>query len=515
MSVAAIVVAACAGCGAGPSFRPPVAEREPGQGSAPAATTTSGPPPPPALSAPKADVAWTDCTRQTLGGLGLSGGPAGLAFDCAQLSVPVDAEGAIYGAATVGLVRARLPQTPAKAAPIVLTSGVDRASSTTLAEWAVGPSTALLAAHPVVAIDRRGIGASAPLVCLPPDVRQGIADNAQAAPGGDQVAALASLSEQGTTACKDFLQPQELTLDAAHAADDIDALRQQWRVDRVGLIGAGNGALVAAAYAQKYGAHLGRLVLDSPWPLGADQVTLTEQRVQGREAALTAFAQRCAGLRCSLGPDPKAAVLDLVHRAGGGQLPGVSANSLLTALAGYLGSPKEQSDDRTAQLADALSAAGRGDTARLQQLIDHEAAETATDGQFIADCSDEQQRAPVAQARDLRAAWSAKYPVFGDAAAVAMVRCTAWPTITLPPPPSKLDGLPVLVLGGAADPVVGNAGLSKVTGMFDAAGARTAVINWLGYGHLVFAHSPGCAAAPVVAYLDTGTLPVNGLACPA
>jgi len=67
---------------------------------------------------------------------------------------------------------------------------------------------------------------------------------------------LAAVSISVTNACKDYLQPQELTYDAAHAADDLDQLRGQWQIDRIGIIGIGNGALVATSYAGKYPDHL-------------------------------------------------------------------------------------------------------------------------------------------------------------------------------------------------------------------------------------------------------------------
>jgi pimeloyl-ACP methyl ester carboxylesterase len=510
------VVALCGGCGAGPSLRPPVAVRQGGGGSGPATSpAVSAPPKAPALQAPpkNADLPWIDCTRPTLAGLGLGPGPAGLILECSQFNAPVDVSGAIYGTVNVGVLRARLAQTPADAAPLILTSGSDRASSTTLVALATGNGAALLAAHPVVAVDRRGIGLSTPTTCMPPPTRQGLADNGQFAPG-DQFAAMQTLSEQATTACKDFLQPQELTYDAPHAADDIEALRQQWQVDKIGLIGVGDGAVTATSYAQKYPDHLGRLLLDSPWALGANQLTLTEQRVQGAESALTAYATLCASVRCSLGPDPRGAIADLVRRAATGGLPGISANAVLTAISGFLGDPRPDQTTQAVALADALSSAAHGDAAALAQIIGHQTAETGTDGQFVATCSDIQQRTPLEQARQLRATWAGQYPVFGEQSAIGLATCAAWPTIKPIDRPTGLRGLPVLVLSAAADPATGNGGLPSVTGAFNAGGARTAVVTWQGFGHAVLTHS-GCALQQVLPYLKDGTLPSDGMACPA
>ncbi len=334
-----------AGCGAGPSDRPGVAVERPGVGGGPAPEETTQAEPPRA-QVPTADLSWHDCTAPTLNLLGLGPAPAGLVLECAEYSTPIDAAGSVLGNFRNGAVRARLPQTPTDVPPLVLTSGNDRSSSATLAGLAVGPAAPLLATRPIVAVDRRGIGTSQPIDCLPPEIRTGLAEHARGA--ADPIARMAELSQEATISCRDFLQPYESTFDAAHAADDIEQLRKQWQVEHIDLLGSGNGATVAIAYARKYGDHLARLVLDSPEAVGTDAVTREEQRLQGAEAALTAFAQRCTALGCALGADPRAAVADLVRRADAGELGTLSAAGLLTAITGFLGAPRADQATRVA-----------------------------------------------------------------------------------------------------------------------------------------------------------------------
>lgn len=507
---ASILSIMIAGCGAGPSDRPGVAiERPPVAGEA---TTSAAAAPPPQAEVPKTDLNWRECTTPTLDLLGLGPAPEGLVLECAEYSTPIDASGAILGSFRNGAIRARLPQTPADAAPVMLTSGADRSSTATLAGLAVGPANAILAQHPIVAVDRRGIGSSQPIDCLPPEIRTAMHDNAQFAPGDDQIATMAELSQDATIACRDFLQPYDGTFDAAHAADDIEQLRKQWQVEHIALLGTGNGALVAMAYARKFGDHLARLVLDSPHPVGVDAVTRGEQQVQGAEAALTAFAQRCVGLKCSLGPDPRGAVTALLGKASAGQLGDISANGLLTAITGFLGSPRADQNNRVTELADALSAADRGDLAALENQVQRATSATADDGQFVNGCTDTQQPPTAGQAAGLADDWGVKYPVFGRAAAISLLTCSAWPVLTPPAGPEKL-ALPVLVLAGVADPVSG-AGQASVTGALGRAGARNATLTWQGYGHPVSNHS-GCAQRAVVEYLKDAKLPADGTACPA
>ncbi|MBO0853333.1 MAG: alpha/beta hydrolase [Nocardia sp.] len=501
------------GCGAGPSQRPGVAVEHPHAGPG-AVTTSTPPPPPPQAQKPKHDLAWHDCAAPTFGRLGFGAPPPGVIFECADFTAPIDTAGTVMGSFRTAAVRARTAQTPPDAAPLVVTSGSDRSSTATVAGLAAGPGAAILGTRPLVGVDRRGTGDSQPIDCLPPEVRRGLADNAQFTPGsGDKIDALATLSQNATIACQDFLQPYQGTFDAPHAADDLDELRKQWQVDRIDLLGTGNGARVAMSYAAKYAGHLARLVLDSPEAPAADALTRTEQRVKGAEAAVTAFAQRCAGLHCSLGADPRAAITDVVGKAASGQLGDLSAAAVTTTITGFLGDPRADQPAHIAELADAVAAAGHGDRGPLQALSGRVAALVGSDGQFVSTCSDNQQPATPDRARTLQNDWGAKYPVFGRSAAVGLMACTAWPAAQAPHMPDKLD-LAALVVGTAADPVVGDDGRAAVTGALGAAGARVATVQWAGWGHPAFTHS-GCVQQNIIGYLNDATLPADGTACPA
>ncbi|MFC6012559.1 alpha/beta hydrolase [Nocardia lasii] len=511
VATAATLSIMLAGCGAGPSDRPVVAVERPGAGGAqneePAAQE------PDRAEVPQNDLTWRDCTESTLSSLAFGDGPAGLVLECAEFSTPIDTAGSVIGTFRAGALRARLPQTPTDVAPLVLTSGSDRSSASTLAGLALGPNSALLAAQPIVAVDRRGIGASQPIDCIPAQLRAVMSDLGQTGVGSDDpVGAVAEFSQDATISCRDFLQPYEGTFDAPHAADDIEQLRKQWQVDKINLIGAGNGAKVALSYARRYGEHLARLVLDAPEPVGADATTMAEARVVGAEAALTAYAQRCKAVNCALGADPRAAIIALMNKASGGALGDISAADLSTALIGFLSSPRGDQANRVTDLADVLAAADRGDRGPLSAMITREAAAISSDGEFVNRCTDSQQPPTQDKARELAQAWASKYPAFGRTTAIGLMVCSAWPVTSAPPLPTDLE-LPVLVFAGAADPIVGGAAAS-VTGALGSAGARHATMTWQGWGHPVLAHS-GCAQKAVVDYLAEGKLPADGGACPA
>ena len=225
------------------------------------------------------------------------------------------------------------------------------------------------------------------------------------------------------------------------------------------------------------------------------------------------FSARCAALQCSLGPDPRAAAIDLVGRARRGELGPISANSIVTAISAFLGAPRGDQQNRVPVLADALSAAGNGDLGPLQALVTQAEAETESDGQFVGRCTDAQQRPSLDKVRELQGQWDKKYPLFGAEAATAMAACTAWPVAPDTPGVKDLK-LPVLALSAGADPVVGNGGFGTVTGAVTTSGGTPSAVSWQGWGHPITAHS-GCVQQLVVDYAASGKLPANGTACPA
>ncbi len=512
--VLAVVAGLCVACGSGPSERPVVAVVEHAPGADRPTNTTQAPPPAPVLDRPKGELAWSDCTADRMQAQNLPPGPPGLILECAEFTAPMDAEGKAFGTFAVGALRALLPQTPRDAPPMVFTTGADRPSTQALAAWAAGPATSLLAARPIVAVDRRGIGTSTQLDCVRPTIKRPMSDLAQfSTNGGDQADALAKLAQDATIDCKDALQPLELAFDAVHAADDINQLRLNWQVERIGIIGAGNGSRVALSYAQKYGAHVGRLVLDAPEPYGIDVLTMTENRLKGADAAVKAFANRCVGLRCSLGPDPYGAIRALLERARTGAVPGVSSNAVATAVMGFLGSPRGDQNARVTVLADALSAAARGTTGPLIAIVDEQRRQTGEDGQLVTRCSDATGWPPVARARELAKTWGEKYPMFGSEVALGLLSCSAWPAVPVPAPPKEVN-MPVLAMSSAADPTSGDGGVGPVSGVLNNAGAQVSAITWQGAGHPVLPHS-SCAQELVINYANSGKLPSNGTVCPA
>jgi len=513
LSLATVVLCApLAGCAPGLAANPRYATNSDAhpQGQPTTSSATAGPP---AVEAPKNDLSWRDCTSRVFSGAAVPTIP-GVTLDCATYDADLDSINGATGTVSIGVVRARSVQTPQDAGPLVMTSGSDLPSSVQLPVWLSRAGADVLKGHPIVAVDRRGIGMSGALDCRDMFDRQEMLDQAQFESGDDPVANLGAITQTATTSCTDTIAPGDSAYDNAHAAEDIERLRSTWDVPGLALLGIGNGAQVALAYAGSHPSKVARLILDSPLPLGINAETKAEQRVKGQQAALDAFAAQCAAANCPLGPDPKAAVDSLLSAARAGRGPGgASVATVANAISTALGYPRGDRVAATNTLAGALASARSGDTNQLTNLITQAETLRDTDGQFVNSCSDALNRPTPDRVRELVVAWGKLYPQFGAVGALNLVKCLNWPSGTAPQDPKNLK-IPVMLLGVQNDPIVGNEGVAAVAATVINAGTTSKRAMWQGIGHGAIIYS-ACTLPPVLAYLDSGNLPATDTFCPA
>lgn len=509
LTCSATVLAACVPAfGADPRFA-----TYSGAGPQGAATTTPPPAGPPPLAEPKNDLSWHDCTSRVYSNAGIPAAP-GVKLECASYDTDLDPLVGGSTAVSIGVVRARSNQTPSDAGPLVFTTGSDLPSSTQLPVWLAHAGIDVLRSHPIVAVDRRGMGMSSPIDCRDHFDRDEMRDQAQFQAGDDPVANLSDISNTATTDCTDAIAPGESAYDNTHAASDIERLRKLWDVPALAFVGIGNGTQVALAYAASRPDNVARLILDSPIALGVSAEAAAEQQVQGQQAALDAFAAQCVAVNCALGSDPKGAVSALLSAARSGDGPGgASVAAVANAVATALGFPDSGRVDSTTKLADALAAARSGDMNLLSALINRADTTRDTDGQFISSCSDAVNRPTPDRVRELVVAWGKLYPQFGAVAALNLVKCVHWPSSSPPQPPKDLK-VDVLLLGVQNDPIVGNEGVAATAATAINANAASKRVMWQGIGHGASIYS-SCAVPPLVAYLDTGKLPDTDTYCPA
>ena len=509
LATAAVALTGCAPwLAADPRFATDSA-RNPGAGP----TTSASAGGPAELVAPKNDLPWKDCTGKALGDAGVQPIP-GVVLECADYDADLDPIAGATGTLTIGAMRARSVQTPADAAPLVFTTGSDLPSSLQLAVWLSRSGADVLKTRPIVAVDRRGIGRSSPINCRDQLDRQEMREQAQFLSGDDPVAKLAAITTTATTGCTDAISPGDSAYDTARAAEDLERLRSTWDVPGLAILGIGNGAQIAVAYAGSHPEKVARLVLDSPIAPAVGAEAAAEDQAKSQQSALDAFATQCAAVNCTLGPDPKGAVGALLGSAREGRGPGglavsVVANAIVTAL-GY---PTGDRVGSTVKLANALSAARSGDLNPLNSLVNQAEAVRLTDGQFVNGCSDALNRPTPDRVRELVVAWGKTYPQFGTVAALNLVKCLNWPSGSAPKDPKNLK-IPVLLLGVQNDPIAGSQGVAATGATMINAGATNKRVMWQGIGHGASIYT-GCALPPLLDYLKTGKTPAADIFCPA
>ena len=216
--------------------------------SNPGAVPSPAPPPggPPAIAAPKNDLVWKDCTGKVFGDAGTSPIP-GVVLDCADYDADLDPVAGATGTLTIGAVRACSVQTPADAGPVVFTTGSDLPSSLQLPVWLSRSGADVLKNHPIVAVDRRGMGLSSPIYCRDDYDRQEMREQAQFQSGDDPVASLGAITMTATTDCTDAIAPGSSAYDNARAAEDLEIAQHLGRtragVDRYRQRRAGGAGL--------------------------------------------------------------------------------------------------------------------------------------------------------------------------------------------------------------------------------------------------------------------------------
>jgi len=506
--VSVTVVAACAvGPDTGPGF---VRGENHGGGAAPASASAQPP-----LEVPGNDVAWHDCAAAQAQRAGLKTAPADTSLSCATIQAPIVPGTDATDTVDVDLVRASIATTPKNAAPVVLTTGSDIESGVALTLLAASDGAALLRSHPIVAVDRRGLGPNTIVDCLTKDDRATIyangsgADNANAA----RAARLAQAANSAADGCNDMLTPNQADYPAKYAAADLEVLRATWKVKRIGLIGIGDGATVAGSYAAQFPDHVGRLIFDTPAPYATSMQEASAQIAAGTDAAMTGFADQCRALSCALGNDPRTAIAGLLAKARAGGLPGLSDTEVLSAIRLGIGA---YAGDRSAAItstATMLADAANGNVAALQAAATRAHTVFDSDGQLLTRCADTNAPVGQSQAITLMDQWGQQYPLTGYQAALDSQRCNGWPAIADPAPtPTKLK-TPTLVLDGGFDPISGDKGIDDVRAFLINAGAPAGVMTWAGLGYSALIHSD-CAATTVERYLDSGTTPSSS-ACPA
>ncbi|HEY5882476.1 MAG TPA: alpha/beta hydrolase [Nakamurella sp.] len=509
--VTTVALALLAGCTLGPSQRPDLATYGAGPTSAP---TTAAPgtvvgPGGPGQSADA--IRWQRCpevldTDPTTG--------QQFEVDCASVITDGSAVGST-GRRAIEVARARAAGVAQDAPVLVVLDGPPgQHGRTDVAAVAAGLSQAVRQHFAVITVDLAGSGEADPIDCLS-RYDLGSLSSLGADPTEPAAAqALAEVTRSITFECTDVGGPDLPLVNSTEAADDLDHLRDALGTQRLTVLGRGNGATLAAVYADRYPGRVQAAVLDAPAnPLDAADARAKAVAV-ALEKSLDNFAAACPTFPggCPLGDDPRAAIERTVAQLDGSNRPGsgrATGGSVLLTLQLRLGYPAGWPE-----LATAAAAVGAGDTSPLMTMLS--GALGLSDNQpwvnpaLIYACNDTVLRLTpdqlAAAIQDVRP----QAPLFGPFTLGLLGLCGSWPAPESALGAVKANGAPpILVLGAVDDPVAPHESVRALAGQLSSA----TLVSWQSGRHGSYPSST-CATAAVEAYLLRGQLPAVGALCP-
>jgi len=510
--VTTAALALLAGCTLGPSQRPDLATYGTGPTSAPTTATGTGTALGPGGPGQSADaISWRRCpevqnTDPTTG--------QRFEVDCASVITDGSAVGST-GRRTIEVARARAAGVAQDAPVLVVLDGQPgQHGRGDVAAVAAALSQAVRQHFAVVTVDLAGSGEADPIDCLSRFDLGGLSSLGADPTEATSAQALAEVTRSITFECTDVGGPDLPLVNSTEAADDLDHLRDALGTERLTVLGRGNGATLAAVYADRYPGRVQAAVLDAPAnPLDAADVRAKAVAV-AFEKALDNFAAACPTFAggCPLGSDPRATIVDTVDRLDGSTTPGngrATGGSLLLALQLRLGDPAGWPE-----LAATAAAAAHGDTTALMTLLGD--ALGLTDKQpwvnpaLIYACNDTVVRLTpdqlAAAVQDVRP----QAPLFGPFTLGLLGLCGSWPAPEIALGGVKANGAPpILVLGAVDDPVAPYQSVRALAGQLSSA----TLVSWQSGRHGSYPSST-CAATAVEGYLLRGQLPAVGTLCP-
>ncbi len=498
------------GCTAGPSDRPAVAVRDdnlqpqrPAQQVPPTST-----PLPPTGEYYRNSLPWQDCTSPIAAALGM---PSLRRVECSELRVDATVARPAFGN-SLKLDLTRVGDGPAPL--VILGEASEEPGTIRAARLAQQLPPALLDRFTLIGLARRGTGPSEPLDCIPKTIRSHIIgiDPDVSAPG--QLDSLLDTTRAAIQTCVQDLGEVLTAINSTGTADDLEQLRVTLNAPVLNVIAHGEASRAVTEFLRRYPNSVGRVVLDGAVDPTLDGATAAEAALAAADAGYTAFATDCVDRGCPLGPDPRAALLDLAQALRQAPLQvewqQITAGTAYHAVLETIGDPQ-----RWTQLSDALAAARDGDGAPLAALVEpvltgSRGLPARFDPALATHCNDTPARVPPERVQQLVAQWRQRSALFGPLFAQRLVLCSAWP-VPSPPPIGPGDRAlpPVLVVATAGDPVTPAEGARRTA---ESLPSGTLVI-WQGQAHGALPASP-CMVDLVTRFLMDASIPRQGTLCP-
>ncbi|WP_278265744.1 alpha/beta fold hydrolase [Nocardia sp. AG03] len=471
-------------------------------------------------------ITWHDCDAGHDDPVGAR--LAAVGARCGEFMVPVDHSDPTGATLTVAVARRPATDPSRRLGTLVVETGgpgPSRDGVSLLLDGPEGghPAPELAERYDLVGMDPRFFGASSPLECgWPTGEYLHLAQSAPADSAAVERVVATARALADRCAPWQHLLPHASTRAVAR---DLDVLRTLLGESSLSYLGWSWGTYLGAVYAQLFGDHVDRMVLDSPLDPRAPGPDLTRDTAPADAAALADWARWAADHHADLDlgattEDVLATIDDLIARVTA--TPITLADVTLTAdlLPGLLLTVDDSTESYTA-FADqvrALVAAAHGRpvdppptlAAKLALYSDPDVTPEFGFSATVANqCADRPARSIADHTTDI-ANHRATEPLFG-----ALARhpgpCVVWPVDPAEPATLIANDTPALLVGADGDPVAPAAGQRALAAAMPAARSIT-LRSAFRHGVFLF-DSSTCVDAAVTAYLLDGTLPATDSTC--
>ena len=447
----------------------------------------------------------------------------GAKVQCAAVTVPLDYSQP--SGRTIELALLRTPASRQSTGSIVVNPGGPGAGGLDYAQYLASVmDPQVLADFDIVGFDPRGVGQSAPIVCMTgkQTTRWYRTDTTP-----DSAAERSTLLDRAAQISRGCLRrdPQlARSIGSDSTVRDLDIIRSVLGDERLNWLGFSYGTGLGALYAQEFPDRVGRMVLDGGVDPSLDAMQISADQSRGFQVAIGRFAADCAqkaGCVAKSQTGVLSFINSLLRTLDSSSLPTDGRRDLVQAEALTALFFAMYSTDLWPSLRTGLRQAKNGDGTTLQLLAQLANDQVGPDryGSNIASafyaigCWDYPPTPGEAGLRSAAAQWSrsALVPEMGRAMSWENAPCSTWfgHSPNPPAPVSSTTDAPILVIGTVFDPAtpyVWSQALSEQL-------PTSRLLTHRGDGHTAYADDNPCIDDITDRYLLTGALPAEGTTC--
>lgn len=461
---------------------------------------------------------WQPCTApSTAQGGGTAPGklPDGTAWECANLTVPLDYAKPTGDTIDLAMIRAKAEGGGKRIGSLVFNFGGPGASGVATMP-AYAQARALRSHYDLVSFDPRGVGNSAGVKCLSDKELD------EQRTETHDLAGTAEQNKQTAAACEKRSGKVLPHVGTENAARDMDLIRQVLGDAKLNYFGISYGTELGGVYAHLFPKRVGRTVLDAVVDPTQDAAKESLGQAKGFQLALDNYLAHCVktpGTCPYRSPeDGHRQIANLLAKTAEQPLPTKSGRKLTKEQAVMGIAATLYSKEAWPTLSVSLSDAERGSGDNLLMLADNyigrddKGRYNTVQSDAAINCADTKRRLTPAQVQARLPEFRKASPVFGELTATGLLGCHGWPvTGTSDTPKVSAPGAaPLLVIGNTGDPATPVAGARK---MAEKLGKGVGVLLTVkGEGHGTYGVNQ-CATKAVNRHLLDGKVPADGTVC--